>query len=260
MWSVYKHTTPAGKVYIGITGVNPAKRWGNGSNYKGNKHFSRAIEFYGWEHIKHEVIAEGLTKEAAATLEVNLIKQYDSTNPEKGYNKSKGGEAAAAGVKLSKETRQRMSEAKKGWKPSEETRRRNSEAKKGEKNPQYGKALTAEQKEHLRKAFSGEKNPRYGKHHSPETRKKLSEMNKGKTPTNKGIPLTEEQKRKISAANKGRQAHNRKAVICIDTGVIYKSATEAAQAIKAPQPSITAVCRGNRKQTHGLKFAYYKAE
>lgn len=38
MYSVYKHTAPNGKVYIGITGKDPEKRWLNGggtvSRYK----------------------------------------------------------------------------------------------------------------------------------------------------------------------------------------------------------------------------------
>ena len=31
---VYKHTSPNGKVYIGITKQNPKQRWGNGSGYR----------------------------------------------------------------------------------------------------------------------------------------------------------------------------------------------------------------------------------
>lgn len=34
-YCVYKHTTPSKKVYIGMTGQDPEKRWRNGSGYKG---------------------------------------------------------------------------------------------------------------------------------------------------------------------------------------------------------------------------------
>ena len=34
MYAVYKHTTPSGKVYIGITGRAVEKRWENGKVYK----------------------------------------------------------------------------------------------------------------------------------------------------------------------------------------------------------------------------------
>lgn len=34
MWVVYKHTFPNGKVYIGITGQEPYKRWKYGNGYE----------------------------------------------------------------------------------------------------------------------------------------------------------------------------------------------------------------------------------
>lgn len=33
MYIVYKHTTPCGKVYIGITSKTPSQRWQNGKGY-----------------------------------------------------------------------------------------------------------------------------------------------------------------------------------------------------------------------------------
>lgn len=33
-YTVYKHTSPVGKVYIGITKMNPVRRWANGLGYK----------------------------------------------------------------------------------------------------------------------------------------------------------------------------------------------------------------------------------
>lgn len=61
MYVVYKHTTPSGKVYVGITGQKPARRWQNGYGYKDNEHFYRAIRKYGWENIKHEIVCAGLS-------------------------------------------------------------------------------------------------------------------------------------------------------------------------------------------------------
>ena len=74
MYCVYKHTSPNGKVYIGITGENPNKRWQNGKGYKPNKHFYSAIEMYGWENIKHEILYSGLSKSEACKIEVMIIK------------------------------------------------------------------------------------------------------------------------------------------------------------------------------------------
>lgn len=62
MYTVYKHTTPSGKVYIGATGQNPKHRWNNGKGYMHNRRFCDAIRKYGWGNIEHEVIRTGLDK------------------------------------------------------------------------------------------------------------------------------------------------------------------------------------------------------
>ena len=92
-YSVYKHTNKVnGKVYIGITSMEPEKRWGNnGRNYSGNKHLSNSIGKYGWDNFEHKVLFKGLRKRKAGRMEARLIEQYDATNPDKGYNKQRGG-------------------------------------------------------------------------------------------------------------------------------------------------------------------------
>lgn len=92
MYTVYKHTTPSGKVYIGTTSKKPEYRWKNGKGYMSNRRFCDAIRKYGWENIEHEVISTGLDKGQAYAMEVELIAKYDATNPAKGYNISIGGE------------------------------------------------------------------------------------------------------------------------------------------------------------------------
>ena len=89
---VYKHTAPDGKVYIGITGRDPTERWANGKGYTGQRRFYNAIKKYGWETFSHEILAEDLTEEEAKEQEIALIALYDSTDPQKGYNVSKGGD------------------------------------------------------------------------------------------------------------------------------------------------------------------------
>lgn len=92
MYLVYKHTSPNGKVYIGITRKNPIKRWNNGNGYKQNTHFYNAISKYGWNNIKHEILFDNLTKEEACKKEIELIAEYKSNDPNYGYNRSSGGE------------------------------------------------------------------------------------------------------------------------------------------------------------------------
>lgn len=78
-WSVYIHTTPSGKKYVGITSRKLNKRWRNGHGYN-TQMFGRAIEKYGWENIKHEVIASDLTHDKAVELEKFLIAKYKTND------------------------------------------------------------------------------------------------------------------------------------------------------------------------------------
>lgn len=88
---VYKHTTPANKVYIGITCINPSHRWNNGKGYQ-LQLFGKAVDKYGWNNIKHEILFDSLTKEEAEQKEIELIAFYKSNQKEYGYNVSSGGE------------------------------------------------------------------------------------------------------------------------------------------------------------------------
>ena len=111
-YCVYKHTSPSNKVYIGIT-YNPKRRWYDGNGYlhkrKDGKYnqplFARAILKYGWENFTHEILTDNLSKEQACELEKKYIKEYDSTNSQKGYNISFGGDVLMYGKTHSEETK-----------------------------------------------------------------------------------------------------------------------------------------------------------
>lgn len=97
-YTVYMHIAPNGKRYVGVTGMSPKKRWGNGINaYSGNIHFCNAIRKYGWENFEHKILATGLSREDASKAEIKCIKHWDLQNPEKGYNVSRGGWASLLG-------------------------------------------------------------------------------------------------------------------------------------------------------------------
>lgn len=89
-YAVYEHTFPNGKKYIGITSTDPKKRWRNGEGYKTQGKMWNAICCYGWENIKHRIIADGLTSTNAKKLEKYLISELDTI--ENGYNTAIGGE------------------------------------------------------------------------------------------------------------------------------------------------------------------------
>ena len=126
-YCVYKHTSPSGKCYIGITRQNPIKRWGqDGCNYviklkNGNwKHpaFAPAILKYGWNNIIHEILHAGLTKKQACEYEKLYIKLYKKEH--KSYNITDGGEGVS-GINFTPEQIERMKLSHVGLKQTKET-------------------------------------------------------------------------------------------------------------------------------------------
>lgn len=116
-YTVYMHTSPSGKRYVGITRRKPKDRWKNGCGYKTNSHFWNAINLYGWENFQHEILFENLTKEEAEQKEVELIALYKSNRPDFGYNIANGGNCIGS---VSEDTKRKLSEAHIGKKLSPE--------------------------------------------------------------------------------------------------------------------------------------------
>ena len=146
-YCVYIHTNKINnKKYIGQTVFcdNPNIRWQNGFGYKKQRSFWMAIEKYGWNNFTHEIVADNLTKEKANELEMSLIKQFDTTNRDNGYNVTAGGEGTL-GYHLSEETKQKISQRKKG-------------------------------------KYCGENNPNFGNIYSEEVREKISQNRKDRKP------------------------------------------------------------------------------
>lgn len=184
-YSVYKHETPNGKIYIGITCQNPTKRWGNGCNYRNQKYLYAAIKKYGWENIKHEVLYTGLSKEDAEQKEIELIAFYKSNDRKFGYNIDNGGKSKG---RCSEETKRKLSEIQKGKKPSPYMLQRAIEANTGTKlSPETRKKISEKVRKswtiERRKAFGdkhrGSKCLFFGKKFSEAEIKHLQEINRG---------------------------------------------------------------------------------
>lgn len=224
-WSVYKHTTPVGKIYIGITHQKPELRWLCGHGYKSNKHFYNAIMCYGWKNISHEIVADGLDREQAETLERELILKYKSYDRTYGYNKALGGHV------LSDESRRKISETRKarqipswnqGKHHSEYTKAKISEAHKG-----IHYSMSEEGKRHISESKRGDKNPNYGKPMKEETKKALIAM------------------------------HERPVVqIKEDSEIIFRSAKEAGIETGVASCNIVRVCKGERATAGGYVWRY----
>lgn len=230
MYSVYKHTTPNGKVYIGITKQKPVKRWLHGKGYANQSYFYNAILKYGWDNIKHEVLFTELTREEAEAKEVELIAEYKSDQRAYGYNVDRGGRVN----RMSDETREKLRQANLGKHHSKET---------------CEKLKKLEQERW--------KNPEY--------RKNFSEKNKGHIPWNKGkvTPIETRLKQRERKLGKytGANHWNSKRIINLDTGQIYESIGLAYKELgKSNGSKIMLVCKGKRKTAYGFRWAYLEEE
>lgn len=271
MYCVYKHTSPSGKVYIGITGCDPKNRWkANGLGYKGQTVFWRAIEKYGWSNFKHEIIESELSLEDALRLEAEYISRYDSNNPERGYNRNSGGFGNIGRI-FTEEDRARLSEAKKN--PSEETRKRISEAGKGRRHSDETKLKMSQSRTGHNTSFETRKKISKALKNcivSEETKAKRAEALRqhyinGGTNTNVGRQRSEETKRKISETKRRlKQGPSQKAiesrkdkgipVRCIETGEIYPTMKSASLALGLSKNRVVEVIRGKYKTAGGYHW------
>ncbi len=59
---------------------------------------------------------------------------------------------------------------------------------------------------------------------------------------------------KVKASNQNNKTY--KKVLCVETGIVYNSATEAARMLNLQQTNITACCRGRLSTTGGYHWQY----
>lgn len=217
---IYKHTSPDGKVYIGQTCQRAERRWREGDGYKKCTYFNNSIQKYGWHNFSHDIISEGLILKEANWLESYLIRFYNSDNPEYGYNLTSGGD----NTKLSDETRNKM-----------------SESRKGKNHWNYGKHWSEEIKQKISNSNLGHTSPNKGKHMSELSKKKISESNKG-------------QHYSVATEFKSREVVQ----ITLQGEFVkeYKTISLAEKEIGMNSGKISAVCRGKRKTAGGFKWMY----
>lgn len=229
------------KVYIGQTNEGFYKRWlrhvnmlSNHSHF--NHHLQSAYDKYGSDNFEMTVIEVCSIEDDIAVLEHEYISFFQKT--QSCYNILSGGPTMTGennpffGRSHSEESIRKMSAAKSG-------------KCKGEANYFFGKD------------HSGENNGFYGHKHSEESKRKMSvaksEMYKGTNNPFYGKTHTAEAKAKM--ANNGLHAQH-KVVICLETGVKYRSISEAARQTNSNNKRISDVCRGVMESTNGLHWAY----
>lgn len=250
LYSVYTHTSPSGKVYVGVSN-NPKRRWGTyGAPYlcksKNGSYaqpcFASAILKYGWDNFKHEILLEEISFSEALYAEKYLIRWYKIHHIS--YNMSDGGEYYSGKRKpLSDEHRQKVKEfmnahhPMKGRHHSEEARAKIAEAVRNRNFSPEKKALIAE---------------------------KLSKSHKGKRHI-----LSEEGRKNIALKNKemrkrGMIKYRTKEVHQYDFNgnyiASYRSVSEAAKLIRRNSGDISNCANGKNLSVGGYIWSYDKVE
>ncbi len=202
-----------------MTGRDPYERFGRGgSSYRGScPHFWSSIQKYGWDNFSHDIVASGLTKEAACDMEIQLIKDLKTQDREYGYNVMPGGECPA----MPDEVKRKLSNALMGNKnglghPCTEGK------KKKISDAQKGRRFTAEHRAAISAAKLGVP------HESPsdETKKKISD------------------------------SHKKKPVYCVDLDIVYPSIQECARQLGIGATTVCACCKGRVRSAGGHRFEY----
>lgn len=225
---IYCHTAPNGKRYIGQTSMNPKKRWNRGWGYLGCTYFHHAIEKYGWDNIRHDIICVVHSEELAHAFEKYYIQKYDTFNHEHGYNLTLGGEGTL-GHAVSEECKRKISEANTGnfWDESRKIEWSN--------------------------ALKGSGNPMYGRHHSEEMRKKMSEERTGRR-------LAPEHREKVTRALLEQVALQKKPIRQLDMDgnliATYSSFKEAEESTGFDHSCIVPVCQGKGDKAYGFRWEY----
>lgn len=215
---VYRHTAPNGKVYIGMTGCSAVKRWNAGNGYKRNKHFNSAIQKYGWDNIKHEVINRGMTREEAQEQEIRLIAEHDSTNPDNGYNKTYGGDCCVY---------------------TEETKKKISTVKTQQMKDPVIRARVVAAQEYRDKSFFK----------SEEYRQRRSEIMKAQWEDEQFVAAM---KRPRQHNPRGTDV----AVVCAESGEIFRTIADAARSVGALASNIRSCCIKKHWTANGYHWRF----
>ena len=244
-YKVYMHINKINnKKYIGITKQKCQNRWRkDGGGYQTQPKFYDAIQKYGWDNFEHIILFENLSAEEAGAKEQELIEQFDTCK--NGYNADKGGNI----TNHSEETIGKIRKA------------------------MIGKTHTQETKERIRKAKADcmlkvkclETNTVYNSIHEAARitgidMSSIIKVCKGECYKAGGFTWRYEDSvmaKKYENDTKNRKDKTKKAVICLDNGKTYESATEAAKEVNGYASNIIKVCKGKNKTEAGFKWAYY---
>lgn len=239
VWCVYKHTSPSGKVYIGIA-KDVKHRWrNNGAGYKGSTRMHNAILKYGWDNFKHEILFSGLSQRDACQKEIELIQHYQSTDIRYGYNLQSGGQSFVS----NEESCKKISDALMGHAVSEQTRAKLRQTKSQpiiciETKTVYESCDKAAEalglcSTSIGKVTNGRQETCGGLHFA-----KVVDFTQGRLPVFEAKPV---QYRKV---------------LCVSTGQIFENISDASKSTGISRRAISYVCNGKHRTSGGLMWKF----
>lgn len=215
--------------YIGQSKNITRRLWGHKCQGKKPRlPISKAIKIFGWDNFDKEILELCPVEE----LEEKEIYYIALIKPE--YNVAKGGKGGMDGYHHSSETKEICRAAAiKEWQDK-----------------------TPEEKAYVLEHQLTHRNPK-GYKVPDSAKEKIRQANLGKKQSEETLALRSE---KMKVAMLGN-ANGNKAVLCVETGEIFKSIKSAAQSIGIGATEITRVLKGyrNRKTAGGYHWEYHNS-
>ena len=238
MWIIYAHINKTnGKRYIGQTKQTPNERWRSGKGYKGSPYFYHAIQKYGWNNFEHQIIEKDIsTQEEANLKEKYWISIFQSNDHKYGYNIEVGGHYYPL---------QAIEKIKELWKQPDFYE-------------QFCKKVICTNNGHIYRSISEAARQTNG------NKKGIANNCKGKSNSSgvdeeTGLPLVwsfYEEGKEYSYIHPLKKSKRARQVICLTTGKIFDSITQAAEyyGIESQATSISRCCREPDRQKCAGRF------
>lgn len=224
---IYKVTNVLNnKVYIGQTTTSLEKRKKEHLSKQDNTYFHNALQKYGKECFIWEIIEQDIEISELNAREQYWIQYYNSNNHDNGYNLSAGGENGDALTIWRQQHPELVKEmAQKGNLAMKQKLINNPELEEKRKT----------------NALIGIK--KYSQEHQEEQRQH-------------GMQIYLTHKEQQDAQMQQFHEQQSKRTLCIETGIIYPSVSEAHRQTGISQGNISAVCNGHRKTAGGYHWKY----
>lgn len=249
---IYKYTNIInGKNYIGQTTQKIKYRAkSNGSGYKDCPNFWQAIQKYGWNNFRLEILDWCASQTNADELEQQYIQKYKTNVKEHGYNISGGGQKNHL---IAEETKNKIREKKIERDKTTPKRHWTKEQIAKQTEARMKSPLYWESRKKVAEKMSGRTRPK-------EVGLKISLAKKGQKPSVLAI------KKNIEVNSKPINQYDKNSHECIQTFSSIKNAVKSLfnisilteQQIRSKISNICSVCKGKHKIAYGYCWEYKK--